>query len=167
MCSLHYLAVEFPIFSSIVDLCRLQETLERARRDTQLCNASVAHTFGVLKDALNGQGRLTRPAVHRCVRQLRETVRKKDRRVETKSLVDGTPVAGEPNHTSAAAEDVLDRLFDAFDVHNEGDVDFFEFASGLSVSWRDDKTFALNLTRGCSVFECKMHEPVVPTTHTP
>lgn len=94
----------------------------------------MAHTFGVLKDALNGQGRLTRPAVHRCVRQLRETVRERDWRGEAKTLLDGTSVASEPEPNSAAAEDVLDRLFDAFDVHNAGDVDFFEFASALSVS---------------------------------
>lgn len=121
-----------------VPLSRLirQETLERARRDTQLCNASVAHTFGALRDALNGQGRLTRPAVHRCIRRLRETVRIKDQREETEGLVDGNEVTGESKHNSAAAEDVLDRLFDAFDVHNVGDVDFFEFASALSVSRR-------------------------------
>lgn len=101
----------------------------------------MAHTFGVLKDALNGQGRLTRPAVHRCVRQLRETVRNKDRRGEAESLVGGKGVAGASEHNSAAAKDVLDRLFDAFDVHNTGDVDFYEFASALSVSRRDAKTF--------------------------
>eukprot|EP00903_Cladosiphon_okamuranus_P015661 g14463.t1 len=111
----------------------LSETLERARRDTQLCNASVAHTFRVLEDALNDQGRLTRPAVHRCVRQLHQTMRKKDRHVETESLIDGEGVADESKRNSAAAEDVLDRLFDAFDVHHTGDVDFFEFASALSV----------------------------------
>lgn len=94
----------------------------------------MAHTFGVLKDALNGQGRLTRPAVHRCIRQLLETVLKTDRCGQT----DEKGVACETKHNSAAAEDVLDRLFDAFDVHNTGDVDFFEFASALSVSWSDE-----------------------------
>eukprot|EP00752_Nemacystus_decipiens_P007742 g6921.t1 len=111
----------------------LSETLERARRDTQLCNASVAHMSGVLKDALNDQGRLTRPAVHRCVRHLRETVRRNGWRGEANSHVGGKATAGEPKHNSDAAEDVLDRLFDAFDVYNEGDVDFFEFTSALSV----------------------------------
>lgn len=117
----------------------MQETLERARRDTQLCNASVALAFGVLKDALNGQGRLTRSAVHRCVRQLREPARNSDRRGETEGLADGKGVADESRHNSAAAEDVLDRLFDAFEVHDSGEVDFFEFASALSVSWREQK----------------------------
>lgn len=62
-------------------------------------------------------------------------MRRKGRRGETESLVDGNGAADESKHNAAPAEDVLDRLFDAFDVHNAGDVDFFEFASALSVSW--------------------------------
>lgn len=110
-----------------------QETLEQARQDAQLCNASVAHTFGVLKDELNGQGRLTRPAVHRCVRQLRAMTHNGAQHDETENLGDGKEVAGDPNYNPAAAEDVMDRLFDAVDVRDAGDVDFCEFASALSV----------------------------------
>lgn len=95
----------------------------------------MAHTFGILKDELNDQGRLTRPAVHRCVRQLRVVTPNGTRDKETESPGDGEELASEPNYNLAAAEDVMDRLFDAVDVGNAGDVDFCEFASALSVSW--------------------------------
>lgn len=96
----------------------------------------MAHTFGVLKDALNDQGRLTRPEVHRCVRQLRAMVREKARHRENESPEGDKGDVGEPTYSPAAAENVMNRLFDAVDVHNAGDVNFCEFASALSVSWR-------------------------------
>lgn len=93
----------------------------------------MAHTFEVLKDELNDQGRLTRPAVHRCVHQLRVLTHNGAQHEETESLGDGEELASEPNYNLDAAGGVMDRLFDAVDVRNVGDVDFCEFASALSV----------------------------------
>ena len=74
---------------------------------------------------------------------------RKDLPGESESLVDAKVVAGESKHVSAAAEDVLDRLFDAFDIHNAGDVDFFEFASALSVSWRVEEMVTCLNEKAC------------------
>lgn len=39
------------------------------------------------------------------------------------------------NDDASIAEDMADRVFDALDVNNEGEVDLCELASGLSVRW--------------------------------
>lgn len=113
-----------------------QETLEQARQDTQLYTTPAAHTFEVLKDALNDQGRLTRPAMHRCLRQLRAMVHNQARHRENEKVKGAKGAVSEHTYSSAAAENVMNRLFDAVDVGNVGDVNFCEFASALSVSWR-------------------------------
>ncbi|CAM9990495.1 unnamed protein product [Scytosiphon promiscuus] len=113
-------------------------TLDQARRDTGLCNTPAACSFEVLQNSLNERGRLTRPAVHGCVRRLRSTAHngreKSDR-----------GVIGENNYTTAAGN-VVNRLFDAIDVRNVGDVDFREMASALSVlcgGTREEKMLAV------------------------
>lgn len=113
-----------------------QGTLEQARRDAGLCATSVVCSFEVLQNSLNDRGRLTRPAVHGCVRRLRSTLHNEAHHRNIKRQDSNRGVCGENIYTPAA-EDVVNRLFDAIDVRNVGDVDFRELASALSVSRYD------------------------------
>lgn len=67
-------------------------------------------------------------------------VRNQARHREHERLDGAKGVVSEHTYSSAAAENVMNRLFDAVDVRNAGDVNFCEFASALSVSWRDRVT---------------------------
>lgn len=67
-------------------------------------------------------------------------VRNQARYRENVRLEGAKGVVSGHTYSSAAAENVMNRLFDAVDVRNAGDVNFCEFASALSVSWRDPET---------------------------
>ncbi|CAM9311953.1 unnamed protein product, partial [Hapterophycus canaliculatus] len=120
-------------------------TLERARRDTGLCNTSVVCSFKVLQKSLNDRGRLTRTAVHGCVRRLRSIVHNEAHQGDLEKKKGHRIVGGAKSYTPAA-EDVVNRLFDAIDVRNVGDVDIHELASALSVlcgGTREEKMLAI------------------------
>lgn len=78
---------------------------------------------------MNDGGRLTKLAVHECFRRIRAMMDDEAQYTETKSLELGEG----KGDGLAAAEHVMDGLFDALDVCQTGTVDFCEFASGLSV----------------------------------
>ncbi|CAM9111919.1 unnamed protein product [Ectocarpus fasciculatus] len=117
----------------------LSESLEQARRVTRLCNTSVAQVVGVLKDFVNDRGRLARVAVHQCVRRLRTAIENETRDRDTESVGEYEEHARDQSYSSAAADHVINRLFDAVDVHNAGDVNFCEVASALSVLCGDTR----------------------------
>ncbi|CAM9950802.1 unnamed protein product, partial [Ectocarpus sp. 8 AP-2014] len=115
----------------------LSESLEQARRVTRLCNTSVAQVVGVLRDFVNDGGRLARQSVHQCIRRLRTVIENESRVRETVGEYEEN--ARDQSYSSAAAHHVINRLFDAVDVHNAGDVNFCEFASALSVLCGDTR----------------------------
>ncbi|CAM9385209.1 unnamed protein product [Ectocarpus sp. 4 AP-2014] len=115
----------------------LSESLEQARRVTRLCNTSVAQVVVVLKDFVNDGGRLARQSVHQCIRRLRTAIENESRLRETVGEYEEN--ARDQSYSSAAAHHVINRLFDAVDVHNAGDVSFCEFASALSVLCGDTR----------------------------
>lgn len=67
--------------------------------------------------------------MHKCFRRIRATMENATQYSETKNLELGE----ERGDGVAAAELVMDGLFDALDVCQTGTVGFCEFASGLSV----------------------------------
>ncbi|CAB1112380.1 unnamed protein product [Ectocarpus sp. CCAP 1310/34] len=115
----------------------LSESLEQARRVTRLCNTSVAQVVAVLQDFVNEGGRLARQSVHQCIRRLRTAIENESRVRETVGEYEEN--ARDQSYSSSAARHVINRLFDAVDVHNAGDVNFCEFASALSILCGDTR----------------------------
>lgn len=71
---------------------------------------------------------------------------------ENERLEGAKGVVSGHTYSSAAAENVMDHLFDAVDVRNAGDVNFYEFASALSVSWRDPENMVYYYCKRRCVF---------------
>ncbi|CAM9219015.1 unnamed protein product [Laminaria digitata] len=102
--------------------------LDQARQCTQLHSVSFARALGICKEVVNDGGCLTRLAVHKCFRRIRATMDHAAQHNETNTL----DLAEQGSDGVAAAERVMDGLFDALDVCQTGTVGFCEFASGLS-----------------------------------
>lgn len=72
--------------------------------------------------------------MHRCFRRIRPIFKSETLHEEKEGMgVESGPNGG--NNSVAAVEDVINYVFDALDVNHAGQVDFWEFACGLSVSF--------------------------------